>query len=61
VLTFSEKPSVIEEEEEEESKSRKIDRRNPWGQVAEEWAGARTRRPTEYQIQLEDMDRPPRV
>ena len=51
---------MVEEDEEEVQKRRKIDRRNPWGQVAEEWAGATGRRPREYQIELEELDRPPR-
>ena len=56
----AEVPEVYEEEEESRSVV-KVDRRNPWGQVAEEWAGTTSRRPREYQIELEELDRPPRL
>ncbi len=39
----------------------KFDRRNPWGEVAEEWVSSVSRTQREYPVDLDQLDRPPRM
>lgn len=61
MIPLPEEPAEVAEETVEETRRVKFDRRNPWGQVAEEWAGGSNRRPREYQIDLEHLDKPARM
>ncbi len=62
-LLFTEDPPEEEEEEEGEVEPRRVkfDRRNPWGEVAEEWVSSVSRTQREYPVDLDQLDKPPRM
>jgi len=52
-------PEVVEKERELREKNRNFDKKNPWGEVAAEWASPKKGGPREYVMDINNMDNPP--